>query len=167
MSYMDYSKMFSCPRCGAEGAIYLLKVAKDKIIIKQRCPKHGGRAFKLPLMQKDQFISHIRDGVFRCFKCGQDATVDHIKGSGPWTLIRLACPTHRNKLPFQKIWNTVYSEISSMVATSPQAAQSQAVEPQPEQPQPTPSEEKKFCPNCGTPLEGAEVFCGACGAEID
>ena len=157
MEHQDYNKMLSCPRCGDVGAIYLLKVAGDKLIIKQRCPKHGGRSFKLPLMEKNILIPHIRNAIFRCFKCGQEAKADLIKESGPWTLIRCDCPTHGNKLPFQKIWSVIYTEISS----------EPVVQSQPAQPQPIPSEENMFCPDCGMPMEGSQRFCGSCGAEVD
>jgi len=70
---VDYSRAFSCPKCGEVGNIYLVKVAGGKIIIKQRCPVHGGRAFKIPLKDKDNYIHFIHDGVFRCYKCGQVA----------------------------------------------------------------------------------------------
>ena len=51
---VDYSRAFSCPKCGEIGNIYLVKVAGSKIVIKQRCPVHGGRAFKIPLKDKDK-----------------------------------------------------------------------------------------------------------------
>ncbi len=162
MTQPDYNKLLNCPRCGTFGAIYLVKLAGDKMIVKQRCPTHGGRSYKVPLTQKDYFIPHIRSAVFRCFKCGKEATVDHTKTSGPWTLIKCSCPTHGKKLPYQKIWSTVYSEISSNAFTAPKPE-----EPQPEEPQPTTSEEKKFCPSCGTALEEIGRFCGVCGEELE
>ncbi len=162
MTQSDYNKLLNCPRCGALGAIYLLKLAGPKIIVKQRCPEHGGRSYKIPLTQKDLFIPYVQNAIFRCYKCGQEAPIDHVKVSGPWTLIKCSCPTHGKKLPYQKIWTTVYDEISSNVSATPQSEYSQ-----PEQLQPTPSEEKKFCPNCGTELEEIGKFCGACGAEVE
>ena len=165
MSQLDYSKMFSCPKCGTMGAIFLVKLAGTKMIIKQRCPTHGGRVIKLPLMQKDLVIPYIRNAVFRCFKCGQEAAVHSMRVAGPWTIIKCNCPTHANKLPNQKIWSTVYTEITR--AAEPPAAQVQPSQVQPSQPQPASSEEQMFCPNCGTPIGGTEKFCGDCGTEID
>lgn len=170
MSHLDYSTMFSCPKCGAVGAIYLLKLAGTQMIIKQRCPTHGGRSIKLPLLRKDLVIPYIRNSVFKCFKCGQDAAVHSMKVAGPWTIIKCTCPTHANKLPNQKIWSTVYNEIASKPVTpEPAAAPSEApaAQVQPIQPQSASSGEKMFCPNCGTPMDGSEKFCGDCGTEID
>ena len=129
----------------------------NKIIVKQKCPKHGVRSFNIPLMQKNRFIPHFRDGVFRCYQCGQEATVISSKASGPWMLIKCACPTHGKKLPLQRIWSTIYADISNAVVPAPQSVQ----------PQPTPSNEKKFCPNCGTPLTRTDKHCDACGSEIN
>ena len=166
MSQLDYSHMFTCPRCGTMGAIFLLKLAGTQMIIKQRCPTHGGRTIKLPLMQKDLVMPYIRNAVFKCFKCGQDAAIHSIKVAGPWTIIKCNCPTHANKLPNQKIWSTIYNEIASKPVT-PAAPVAAAAPVQPIQPQPASSGEKMFCPNCGTPMEGTEKFCGDCGTEID
>lgn len=165
MVQSDYSQMFSCPRCGARGAIINLKAAGSYIIIKQKCPTHGGRTIKIPLVQKDLVLPYIRDGVFRCFKCGQEATLDHMKVSGYWTLVRMLCPTHGNKLPFAKIWGTIYSELPKGEVAALKPAQP---EPEPIQPiSQEPSEEKKFCPNCGASIKGIEKYCGECGAEIE
>lgn len=163
MTQPDFSNIFRCPRCGTTGAIYLLKVAGDKMIIKQRCPQHGGRSYKLPLIQKDQFILYIRNAIFRCYKCGQDTTVDHIKMSGPWTLIRAACPDHGNKLPYQKIWSTIYTEISREDEPNLKSQQNEKQSVSEE----VKTEEPKNCPNCGAPLRGIEKFCGLCGSEIN
>lgn len=162
MTQQDYSKKFSCPHCGTMGAIFLLKVTGSQILIKQRCPTHGGRKYIVPLMKKDEFMPYIRDAVFRCYKCGQEAIVDYVKVKGPWSLVRCSCPTHKNKLPFYKIWNSVYNEISGkeLEAQPP-------TEPQPEESEPTIGERKEYCPHCGTPLRGVEKFCGACGAELE
>ena len=162
MENPDNSKMISCPKCGAIGAIYVLKVTGKQLLIKQRCPRHGGRAFKIPLMQRNLILPHIPRALYRCYKCGQDATVDHIRVSGPWTLIRCACPTHGNKLPYQKIWSSIYAELSNMASNGPPPPQ-----PIQQQAQPQPQPINKFCPQCGTILEGSEKFCGMCGEEID
>ncbi|MFX1494075.1 MAG: zinc-ribbon domain-containing protein [Promethearchaeota archaeon] len=161
MNQQDFSKRFSCPRCGTMGAIFLLKVIGSQILIKQRCPIHGGRKYAVPLMQKDDFMPYIRDAIFRCYKCGEEATVDYVKVKGPWSLIRCNCPTHRNKLPFYKIWSSIYNEISSEgLEVQP------PMEPRPTEQEPTIGEQKEFCPHCGTPLRGIEKFCGSCGAEL-
>ena len=168
MSHLDYISMFSCPRCGTMGAIFLLKMAGTKMIIKQRCPTHGARAIKIPLIQKDLVIPYIRSAVFKCFKCGQDATPKIVKIAGPWTIIKCTCPTHGNKVPNQKIWSTIYNEIASKSVTPAAAPVAiPAAQVQPAQPEPASSGQKMFCPNCGTPMDGSEKFCGDCGAEID
>lgn len=167
MTQQDYSKMFSCPRCGTMGAIFLLKVIGYQILIKQRCPTHGGRKYVVPLMKKDEFMPYIRDAVFRCYKCGQEAIVDYVKVKGPWSLIRCSCPTHRNKLPFYKIWSSIYNEISGKeLKVQPPTEPLPPMEPQPTESEPTVGEQKEYCPHCGTPLRGIEKFCGACGAEL-
>lgn len=170
MSHIDYSTIFSCPRCGTMGAIYLLKLAGTQMIIKQRCPSHGGRVIKLPLMQKDLVLPYIRNAVFKCFKCAQDATPNIIKIAGPWTIIKSICPTHADKVPKQKIWSTIYNEIAYKAATpvaAPAPVATPATQVQPAQSEPASSGNKMFCPNCGTPMDGSEKFCGDCGTQID
>lgn len=112
MTQPDHSTMFKCPKCGAVGAIFLVKVAGVQVIVKQRCPIHGPRSFKLPVSFLSRQIPFIQDAVYRCYKCGQKATQDRMKMSGPWTLIKCTCPTHGNKLPWQKIDYSVYYKIS-------------------------------------------------------
>jgi len=119
MSQSDLAKMFDCPSSGNKGAVYLIKLVKDPILVKLKCPNHSGRRLRIPLRLKDQCVPYFQDAVFRCFKCGQESTVDIVKISGPWTLIKLSCPTHGNKLPYHKIWNTVYSDISNGVDATP------------------------------------------------
>jgi len=157
MAQSEDSNFFSCPKCGNIGTITFLKADGNKIILKQKCPKHGERSFNIPLMQKDRYISHFRNGIFRCYQCGQEATVESTKASGPWMSVKCTCPTHGNKLPLQKIWSTIYADISIKEAPAPQ----------PVQPQPTLNDEKKFCPNCGTSTNGTEKYCDACGSEIN
>jgi hypothetical protein len=163
MADLDYTKMFSCPRCGAVGNIYLVKVAGKQVIVKQRCPVHGGRAFKVPLKDKDNYIDLIQDGVFRCYKCGKDAEQSYMRVSAPWTLIKTSCPTH-GAITTQKIWSTVYNEIADKGAATPQPTQPEQEAPQKEV---IASEENKFCPNCGAPLTDAGRFCGECGSKLD
>jgi len=167
---LDYNKTFSCPKCGAVGNIYLVKVAGNKVIVKQRCPTHGGRAFKLLLKDKDNYINLIQDGIFRCYKCGQKAEQSYMRVSKPWTLIKTSCPTH-GAITTQKIWSTIYNDISSKGATSPtpQTEPSQTKPPQTEpfKTEPIPIEEKTFCPNCGAPLTDAGRFCGECGSQLN
>ena len=167
MSIPDYSILFSCHRCGKSGSIYLVRVVGPQIIVKQRCPDHGGRAFKFPLMRKDVVTKLFHDGFFRCYKCGQKAPMDSKKTSRRWTLLKLNCPTHGNNLPFQKLWGTLYNEVISKEGEGPGYRAPEPVLPEPVEKQPEPTPDKKFCPNCGTPLEGIEAFCGSCGNEID
>ncbi len=156
MALSEESKLFSCPKCGTIGTIFFLKVDGNNIIVKQKCPKHGERSFNIPLLKKDSYIPQFTNGIFRCYKCGQESTVENKKASGPWMLVKCACPTHGNKLPLQRIWSTIYIDISSKEAPKPQTAQ----------PQPIQLDEKKFCPNCGTLMKGVEEICDACGSKI-
>jgi len=180
MAYMDYNNLFKCVKCGASGSILLLKVSGTLVIIKQNCPKHGARVIKVPLIQKNLYLNLIRDNIFLCPKCGQPATIESVKLSGPWTMLKLNCTTHGTKLPVQKIWNSIYGEISSGAGQpSPQIPKQTIVEkaseippklilnktPQ-EEPVTPPSGEAMFCPNCGAQIKGNEKFCGTCGVEI-
>ena len=119
MSQSDLVNMFTCSGCGSILTTYLIKSVKDQILVKQKCPNHLEKVLRIPLRLKDQCISHFRDTVFRCYKCGQEATVGQVKISGPWTLIKLSCPTHGNKIPTHKIWSSVYSDISNGVDATP------------------------------------------------
>ena len=158
---IDYNKIFSCPKCGVSGNIYLAKISGNKIVFKQRCPNHGGRSFTVPLNEKDDYIHLVQENVFRCYKCGQEAEQRFIKVSGPWSLIKSTCPIH-GAVVTQKIWSSIYNEIASEEVAKPQLTQSQ-----PSQIQTAPSSEMKFCPSCGDPLTGVGRFCGTCGAELD
>ena len=161
MVEIDYNQIFSCPKCGTSGNIYLVKVSGNKIVMKQRCPEHGGRSFTVPLKEKDSYIHLIQENVFRCYKCGQEAEQSFIKVSGPWSLSKSKCPIH-GAVVTQKIWSSIYNEISSVGAVTPQLTQSQ-----PSQIETVPSEELKFCPSCGDPLTGVGSFCGTCGSKLD
>ena len=185
MTYPDYGQLLICPRCGNIGAIILLKVAGMTIVIKQKCPSHGTRVIKFPFMQKDYLIPHIRDAVFRCFKCGQPASVGLTKIQGPWTLIKCNCPTHGTNLPYQKIWSSMYIEIAGQIPIvqefvkpeiqqpefkrpeKVQLEQTEFIQSKSEQQKSNLENEKKFCPNCGSLLMGTEKFCGICGEELN
>lgn len=144
-----------------------MKVAGSKVIVKQRCPIHGGRQFKIPLKDKDQYIHLIQDGVFRCYKCGQEAEQSYMRVTAPWTLIKTKCPTH-GAVTTQKIWNSIYKEISGQEAPESKPVETE-LEPEPEtiQEEIMSSEENKFCPNCGAPLAEAGNFCGECGSKLN
>ncbi|MFX0075037.1 MAG: zinc-ribbon domain-containing protein [Candidatus Hermodarchaeota archaeon] len=163
MAEYDYKKAFSCPRCGVVGNVYLVKVSGKTVIVKQRCPQHGGRQFKVNLNEKDKYIQYIKDSVFRCFRCGEKADQSYLKVSGPWTLIKTKCPTH-GATTTQKIWSTVYNEISSE-----EPLETQPDQPESELPEESVmvSEENKFCPNCGAQLTESGNFCGECGSKLN
>ena len=108
----DLAKMFECQTTnGNAGAIHLIKVTKHQILVKQRWPSGEKRFFRIPMRLMNECIPYFRDRIFRCFKCGQESMVDHEKHSGPWTLIKLTCPTHGNNLSYHKIWTTVYYDV--------------------------------------------------------
>jgi RNA polymerase subunit RPABC4/transcription elongation factor Spt4 len=67
-------------------------------------------------------------------------------------LVKCVCPTHGKNIPSQKIWSTIYIDISTKET--------------PGQPQPAIIDEKKFCPNCGTILKEEREFCDACGTKF-
>ena len=113
MSETDLVKMFECPVSGSKSAVQMIKLVKDQILVKQSCPPNKVRLLRIPLRLKDQSIPYFRDAIFRCFKCGQEAAVDFVKISGPWTLLTLSCPTHGYKQPTHKIWSLIYSDITN------------------------------------------------------
>ena len=115
ISETDLIKMFECPVSGTKSAIKLIKLVKDHVLVKQNCPPDKVRILRIPLRLKDQSIPYFRDAVFRCVKCGQKATVDFVKISGPWTLLTLSCPTHGYKQPTHKIWSAIYSDLTKEV----------------------------------------------------
>ena len=156
ISQSDLDNMFTCRGCGSILTTFIIKLEKDQILVKQKCPTHAENVRRISLSLKDQCISHFQDTVFRCYRCGQVATVDRVKLSGPWTLITLSCPTHGNKLRTYKIWSTIFTEISNEGIAPPQQVQ----------PQPIPSEKKRFCRNCGERFKDAyQKFCQNCGTE--
>lgn len=115
MSQSDLAKMFESPESGNKVVVHLIKPVGFQILVKIRYPPSGMRILRIPLKLKDQSIPYFQDAVFRCFKCGQKIPVDHVKRSGPWTLIRLNCPVHGYFLPYHKIWSTIYTKISREV----------------------------------------------------
>ncbi|TFF99056.1 MAG: zinc ribbon domain-containing protein [Promethearchaeota archaeon] len=165
MSYPDYNQMFQCPSCGAIGNIFLLKVSGPQIIVKQRCPTHGGRTFKIPLKDLDEFLDPIRDGVFRCYQCGQPATPGPVKFSGAYAVLNCVCqvPGHSSKT--QKIWSTIYVDITEHSPKTPEKDQHYEA-PVVKTKTPPKKEVLQQCPNCGTKLEGNEKFCGTCGFKL-
>jgi len=168
----DFSNLLNCPKCAELSTTFLIKVAGPTMIIKMRCPNHGGRAFKVPYSQKDNIIPYLGATISQCYKCGQPTTLDHVKVKGPWTLVKCACPTHQNKLPYLKIWSDVYNQITGMAGGAPQIAPpqiapSQPTVSQPAQPDSILSDKISFCPECGSAVEGEEKFCGACGSKLE
>ena len=156
MAQSEDSKHFSCPKCGNTGTIFFIKAVGKKILIKQKCPQHGDRSFNVPLMKKNLYIPHFRDGVFRCPKCGMETTVESAKPSGPWMVVKCVCPTHGKNIPSQRIWSTIYMDIYLKEPPEPKQIQST----------PTETHGKKFCPNCGIPLKEMAEYCDACGAKV-
>jgi predicted RNA-binding Zn-ribbon protein involved in translation (DUF1610 family) len=162
----DNNQLFLCPECGSPGEIYLLKIDGPQIIVKQRCPNHGGRSFRVPLRDLKHYLSSIRDGVFRCYECGKRAAPGPVKLRGPYAILNCVCQMgHSQKT--QKIWSTVFLEITNPSLEKPQQpkkydnAPTEAKTPEKKQ------ETTNFCPNCGTKLEGNEKFCGICGTKLD
>lgn len=150
------NKLFNCPKCGSKGTIFFIKAIGKKILIKQKCPRHGDRSFNIPLMKKNLFIPYFRDNVFQCHYCGKKTTVEKAKPSGPWMLVNCVCPTHGNTLPLQRIWSTIYIDMTDEEIQSPQVVgqvNNQIIKP-------------KLCPNCKTPVRVKGKYCDACGAEL-
>ncbi|MFX0143749.1 MAG: hypothetical protein ACFE9C_06710 [Candidatus Hodarchaeota archaeon] len=156
MAQSEDNKLFSCPKCGNKGTILFLKAVGKKILIRQKCPRHGDRNFKVPLMKKNLFIPHFRDGIFQCPNCGKETTIESAKPSGPWMLVKCVCPTHGNKLPLQRIWSTIYIDLSNKEFPTLQVVEQLNNQ----------NIERKFCSNCKTPIKGRGKYCDTCGAQI-
>ncbi|UCC19976.1 MAG: hypothetical protein JSV62_01465 [Promethearchaeota archaeon] len=156
MALSEDNKLFRCPKCGNTGTIFFLKPMGKKIVIKQKCPQHGDRSFKIPIMKKNQFIQDFRHGIFQCPNCGKETTVERAKPSGSWMVVKCVCPTHGNKLPPQKIWSTIYIDVINKEISTPQGVEQ--VNNQ--------INKSKLCPNCKTPIKGTEKYCDTCGAQI-
>ncbi len=171
----DYEKVFRCPSCGSLGAIFLVKVDGAQVIIKQKCPIHGGRVFKVPLKELESYMNLILDGIYRCYTCGGPALLGPVQYSGPYAIIKCVCQTtHAGQKP-QKIWSTIYLDAIKNQLERPEPVVQQIKEEEIEvkAPEIVPEEEEepvpeklKICPNCGTELEGNEKFCGICGAKL-
>lgn len=114
MVQKDYSQMLKCPICKKIGAILIVTVKKDLCIIKIKCMKHKAWVLKLPLAEKALYTSYIKDGVFRCPKCGEKTSIKKTREEGPWTIVRMICRTHKSNFPEQKIWSLIYNEISGV-----------------------------------------------------
>ncbi|MBD3195087.1 MAG: hypothetical protein GF317_08540 [Candidatus Lokiarchaeota archaeon] len=175
MSDQDYTKVFVCPKCGRKESLYLLKVNSQHVIIKQRCPTHGGRSFKVPLRDLYNYIDLIKDSILRCYKCGERTHIDREKFKGPWALVKGYCPTHKNGLPKQKIWSAVYAIASRMefenIKERPNKQRSISKMQSPKKPKivektPISSQKRMYCGNCGNQIEGMEKFCSFCGKEL-
>ncbi|MFX1453363.1 MAG: hypothetical protein ACFFCM_21190 [Promethearchaeota archaeon] len=127
---LTYDTQFSCKKCANILSLLVVKMGGDKLVIKGRCSTHGGQVIKLPVAELNQYINNIQKGVFRCYKCGAEAKLDHTKVSGPWNLVRMVCPTHSNNLPYQKIWSSIYSQIQQpLEAVPPKIIQAEPPQP--------------------------------------
>jgi len=182
----NYDHFFRCTKCQKRGAIFLLKVNNNQIIIKQRCPQHGAKSFKVPLTKLADYIEFIKDSMFRCYKCGEKTTLQNIKFSGPWALLKGYCPTHKDGLPVQKIWSAIYitateidiGNIKNIIISENQEEyqhkenninnyHSKSLGNTKNVSNPESSiPEIKFCVNCGTKIRGEERYCSVCGSKI-
>ena len=62
-----------------------------------------------------------------------------------------------------------YFMLSSLKDVGDEPSKKPATQPAPAKaktPEPAKADGKGFCPNCGSPVEGAEKYCGSCGSEI-
>lgn len=173
MSKYDYEELFSCQECGRATSIYLIKNNGPKVVIKHQCPEHGGDKFTVPFEDKNLYLDLIRNGIYRCFECGQETSLYTVEFKGPWALISCYCPTHGADVKTQKIWSSFFLElkdpefINHKSEKTPTQEPTPAPKPQEEETEgPSEEEEKLFCPNCGVQLDGNEKFCGSCGMDF-
>ena len=169
----DYDKLFGCQECGRPTSIYLIKNSGSKVIIKHRCPEHGGDKFTVPFEDKNLYLDLIHNGIYRCFECGQQASLYSVEFTGPWALLSCYCPTHGADVKTQKIWSSFFLELQNQGSISDMSKQESIKEltPEPEsqneEPEPPSEQEEKLtCPNCGVELHGNEKFCGSCGMDL-
>jgi hypothetical protein len=156
MSFPEFRELFFCPKCRQMGTIFFLKISGQKVIIKQKCPKHGTRLFKLPIVALEHVMDLIRSGTFRCMRCGQEAVGTWMKMDGPWTLHKCTCSVH-GRQALQRIWNTVFNQISTKTVPLPTV---QNIVPKLQV-------EKNFCYECGSKIEKGAKICSFCGRELD
>ncbi|MHA2123279.1 MAG: hypothetical protein ACW990_18935, partial [Promethearchaeota archaeon] len=123
ISKSDLIELFEHSTDGTHGIIKYIKLEKDQILVRQKSTDPKKRLLRIPIRFKDQCIPHFRKNVFRCFKCGKESTIDHMKHSGPFTLVKLSCPTHGTDIPHHKIWSSIYDEISKEETSATQSIQ--------------------------------------------
>lgn len=173
MAVQDYERVFRCQKCGAPTSIFVIKNSGDKVVIKHRCPEHGGDKIVVPFEDKKLYLDLIHNGIYRCFKCGQPVSLHTVEFSGPWAMISCYCRTHGVDVKTKKIWSSFFLEMQNPEYIGGASAQTPVSEPkvQEEIQAPAPEEEeeeeqKLHCPNCGTELSGDEKFCGTCGMDL-
>jgi len=177
MAVQDYEKVFRCQKCGAPTSIFLIKNSDDKVVIKHRCSEHGDDKIVVPFADKELYLDLIHNGIYRCYKCAQPASLYTVEFKGPWAMISCYCPTHGADVKTQKIWSSFFLEMQNPEYIGGTSAQTPVSTPKVQKEEPLPvqeedeeekteEEEKLYCPNCGTELAGDEKFCGTCGMDL-